>query len=86
MSCVAHTLPYAIYAIGFILTVGVFGALWGWQESPAPLFAGMVWPMVLPIVVVHHITKHLILTQRRRAEERRVQAEREDRLLKEAGL
>lgn len=87
MICVAHAVPFVLYAIGLILTVGVLGALWGWQESPAtPLFAGLLWPMVLPIVLVHYITKHLTLTHRRRAEERRLHAEQEARLLKEAGL
>lgn len=76
---------WAIYVLGFILTVGIVGGAWGW-ETPVPLFAGLAWPAVLPIVIVHCATKQVLLARRRRAEEQREQKALEARLLKEAGL
>lgn len=75
----------AIYILGFILTVGITGAVWSWN-SPVPLFVGFAWPAVIPIVIVHYATKQFLVVRQRRAEDRRAQQEQDARLLKEAGL
>ena len=84
---------WLVYVIGVILTAGICGAAWGWNEHPGAAFAGIFWPLIVPILFVHLASKRVMRALKQAAERQRELAhEAEDaareqtRILREAGL